>query len=477
MHNNSANNLNNSGGSNTNRKRKRNFSEEEDKKILEGYKKFGNKWEKIISWAKLDRNSSQVRGRYARLNKKLPSSNSSSPPPTHLSEGEEDGEEEENDEMDDGDQVRKKQKLDEIFKDVKKEEPSQITTVITPLEPSPLPPPPLSAPLGKQIDFSQYQQLQLHFQQLQQHLQQQIQEREKEKEHAENLALSINKLEENIKQKEQIIVEKDQLLKQKETSLQQLISNSAANNNYNIEFDRYKKKVFEVLKISYTHIAEMEKEHLFKRSMDDSSRLGRLLLQRSFDDTAETWEDGYDFKNLSFKLSHLSSRKNNLEMEKKKLTRQKISLTKQLSKTAPPSNTPVNNNNNNNNNTSTNNINNTNNSNNSNNNNANNTNNSDTFLVPSSECLTPEELAIREEIIKLELSNCKKEETELLTYQEKLYDERLVLHRHLKLISDQEKSRFNSHPVLNERYLLLNLLGKGGFSEVYKVFISFFSFF
>jgi len=29
--------------------------------------------------------------------------------------------------------------------------------------------------------------------------------------------------------------------------------------------------------------------------------------------------------------------------------------------------------------------------------------------------------------------------------------------------------RYNNHPVLNERYLLLMLLGKGGFSEVHKV--------
>lgn len=31
--------------------------------------------------------------------------------------------------------------------------------------------------------------------------------------------------------------------------------------------------------------------------------------------------------------------------------------------------------------------------------------------------------------------------------------------------------RFNNHSVLHERYLLLNLLGKGGFSEVYQVTI------
>lgn len=37
--------------------------------------------------------------------------------------------------------------------------------------------------------------------------------------------------------------------------------------------------------------------------------------------------------------------------------------------------------------------------------------------------------------------------------------------------------RFKDHPTLNERYLLLHLLGRGGFSEVYKVMYIFFSVF
>jgi hypothetical protein len=39
----------------------------------------------------------------------------------------------------------------------------------------------------------------------------------------------------------------------------------------------------------------------------------------------------------------------------------------------------------------------------------------------------------------------------------------------MKRMKDEEASRFSSFPVLNNRYLLLNLLGRGGFSEVFKV--------
>ena len=57
-----------------------------------------------------------------------------------------------------------------------------------------------------------------------------------------------------------------------------------------------------------------------------------------------------------------------------------------------------------------------------------------------------------------------------MTLREKLEIERDIHLREVKRIRDEDNSRFNAHQVLHQRYLLLSLLGKGGFSEVYKAF-------
>lgn len=42
--------------------------------------------------------------------------------------------------------------------------------------------------------------------------------------------------------------------------------------------------------------------------------------------------------------------------------------------------------------------------------------------------------------------------------------------RCLKRLRDEESSRFTGQPTLHQRYVLLQLLGRGGFSEVHKAF-------
>ena len=57
----------------------------------------------------------------------------------------------------------------------------------------------------------------------------------------------------------------------------------------------------------------------------------------------------------------------------------------------------------------------------------------------------------------------------LVLEMERLERERNLHIRELKRIAAEDASRFKSHPVLHDRYLLLHLVGKGGFSEVFKV--------
>ena len=75
-----------------------------------------------------------------------------------------------------------------------------------------------------------------------------------------------------------------------------------------------------------------------------------------------------------------------------------------------------------------------------------------------------------EEILKLRQNSLKKDDAEIASEMEKLERERNLHIRELKRIHNEDQSRYNNHPVLNDRYLLLMLLGKGGFSEVHKGF-------
>ncbi|KAI4461507.1 mixed lineage protein kinase [Holotrichia oblita] len=95
-----------------------------------------------------------------------------------------------------------------------------------------------------------------------------------------------------------------------------------------------------------------------------------------------------------------------------------------------------------------------------------------TFLKPDA---VPGSFSLQEyyeadEILKLRQSALKKEDADLQLEMEKLERERNLHIRELKRIHNEDQSRFNNHPVLNDRYLLLMLLGKGGFSEVHKAF-------
>merc|ERR1719189_1952955 len=89
---------------------------------------------------------------------------------------------------------------------------------------------------------------------------------------------------------------------------------------------------------------------------------------------------------------------------------------------------------------------------------------------PPRDGMTMQEYYEAEEILKLRYASLRKEDADLQLEMEKLERSRNLHIRELKRIHNEDQSRYNNHPMLNERYLLLMLLGKGGFSEVHKAF-------
>jgi hypothetical protein len=99
-----------------------------------------------------------------------------------------------------------------------------------------------------------------------------------------------------------------------------------------------------------------------------------------------------------------------------------------------------------------------------------NSNNDDKFVKPYSQTMSLQDWYEQDEILRLRQASLKKEEVDLQSELEKLERERNLHIRELKRIHNEDHSRFKDHPTLNERYLLLSLIGKGGFSEVHKAF-------
>ena len=84
------------------------------------------------------------------------------------------------------------------------------------------------------------------------------------------------------------------------------------------------------------------------------------------------------------------------------------------------------------------------------------------------------EFALSEEVHKTRVNQLRREEEAISREREVIEREKLALAREIKRTRDEDDSRFNDFPMLGaqepgcERYVLTNLLGRGGFSEVYR---------
>ncbi|KAL3187436.1 hypothetical protein MRX96_025502 [Rhipicephalus microplus] len=167
----------------------------------------------------------------------------------------------------------------------------------------------------------------------------------------------------------------------------------------------------------------IEKKQSRQKCMQNRLRLGQFVTQRQGASFVENWVGGYAFNDLLRKQEQITSEREEIERQRKLLCKKKPTTGQPKGKGGS----------------------------------------GDLALLR----LSWYEYYEQEEILKLRQVSLKKD-TDLQVELEKLERERNLHIRELKRIHNEDQSRFNNHPVLNERYLLLILLGKGGFSEVHK---------
>uniref|UniRef100_A0A8C6WYC2 non-specific serine/threonine protein kinase n=1 Tax=Neogobius melanostomus TaxID=47308 RepID=A0A8C6WYC2_9GOBI len=205
--------------------------------------------------------------------------------------------------------------------------------------------------------------------------------------------------------------------------------------------ERYKERLNKCVTMSKKLLIEKSKQEKMAcrdKSMQDRLRLGHFTTVRHGASFTEQWTDGYAFQNLIKQQERINSQREDIERQRKLLAKRKPPS---MAQTPPPSLEQ-----------------------NKRKSKANGT-ESEAYVT-----LSQAEYHEQEEIFKLRLGHLKKEEAEIQAELERLERVRNLHIRELKRIHNEDNSQFKDHPTLNDRYLLLHLLGRGGFSEVYKAF-------
>lgn len=219
------------------------------------------------------------------------------------------------------------------------------------------------------------------------------------------------------------------------------------------------------LKTMVTELARCRRAESQRMAGAVAERLGRVTVERSRTSLHEVWEEGTEWKSIDSKLKAIQLDRVALDKKRKDIARIKILHLKNeaaaVATAADVATTEDSEQDNNRLEQST------------------VTRDSTMDMPPPPAVVRPPSVAYeesaayaaeQEEIYRVQAIVLKREETALLEQRAKLTRERDLLIRELRRQSDEKLSSFNTFPVVNNRYVVLNLLGRGGFSEVFKAF-------
>ena len=194
------------------------------------------------------------------------------------------------------------------------------------------------------------------------------------------------------------------------------------------KYKRLQNKVFVEMENTLRDIDVEKNRMMQKRACEASHTLGRIVITKHgvgpSSKLGESWEEGLAFTQIKERQGKLLALKEELDKQKKALAK----LNRQRAKAPEGSKT--------------------------------------------GEEIEIEQLEIMgaEEALKLQLTQLRKQEVALADEARRVSIEKLAHIRNVKKLNHEKASRFIDRPVLNNRYLLRCLLGKGGFSEVWKAY-------
>ena len=203
---------------------------------------------------------------------------------------------------------------------------------------------------------------------------------------------------------------------------------------YEVEKER-NDKACDSLKLLLNEVAISERQERETKLMEDNKLIGRVVQCHSnqFGQVSDIWEDGQLFEDLKRRRKKLENEKEEIEQKKKELRKLKNKRKNSM-------------------------------------------NNSGMLVLAhgqQQQIKKMNELSLESEIISIRLALLKKQLNELEVEFSTLEYRKKIHIKFIRLMRDEKKSRFSINKkmecyVLNSRYVLTNLLGRGGFSEVHR---------